>query len=196
VDADRYRRLATRPWAALSYLGTYALDRAEPFETLLLGAASRLPDESFLVGGPNYPGTARWPSNVQYRPHVPQTDHETFYSSGRFTLNLTRGPMRRWGHCPSARLFESAALGVPVMTDDWPGLDSFFTAGVDIALVRSAEEVVGWAGVSEAERNAIARRARERVLDTCTAAVRAVELERLLSGVRSHAVPVAAALES
>jgi spore maturation protein CgeB len=181
VDVDQYPAPSAVPWAAVSYLGTYADDRAQPFQSLFLDAAARLPQELFLAGGPNYPGVSDWPANVRYRPHVAQGDHRDFYGSARFTLNLTRGPMRRWGHCPSARLFEASALGVPLMTDDWPGLEDFFTPNVDVALVRTSDDVVAWASRPADDRARLAARARERVLDTCSAAVRARELERLLA---------------
>ena len=193
VDPARYPPVTDSPWAALSYLGTYADDRAEPFEDLFMETARRTPGEVFLVGGPNYRGVSDWPRNIHYRPHVAQPDHRDFYGAGRFTLNLTRGPMRGWGHCPSARLFEAAALGVPLLTDAWTGLDDFFTPGEDVGLVRSADDVIAWTSASDAERAGLARRARERVLDTCTGAVRAEQLESALTGTRARAAPIAVA---
>lgn len=191
VDADQYLSLPAHatPSAAVTYLGTWAADRAEPFDALLIDAARRRPDLPFLVGGPNYPGAEHWPANVSYHPHVPQPEHRRFYGSGRFTLNLTRGPMRRWGHCPSARLFEAAALGVPVMTDDWPGIHDFFEPHRDVALVGSSDDVLAWADCGEDERRSMARRARERVLDTCTASVRAGQLLAALGEAASPPAP-------
>ena len=36
------------------------------------------------------------------------------------------------GWCPSGRLFEAAACGVPVLSDTWEGLEAFFTPGQEI----------------------------------------------------------------
>jgi hypothetical protein len=56
-------------------------------------------------------------------PRVPPPLHPGFYNRQLFTLNLTRSAMARTGWSPSVRLFEAAACGVPVISDDWPGLE-------------------------------------------------------------------------
>jgi hypothetical protein len=35
--------------------------------------------------------------------------------------------MAEMGWCPSGRLFEAAACGRPLLSDNWEGLDAFFT---------------------------------------------------------------------
>jgi spore maturation protein CgeB len=55
-----------------------------------------------------------------------------FYGAQRFTLNLTRDDMKRAGYAPSVRLFEAAACGVPIISDTWPGLETFFRPGEEI----------------------------------------------------------------
>ncbi len=76
------------------------------------------------------------------------------------------------------RLFEAAACGVPVISDDWPGLDELFEPGKEILVARSPEEVLHLIReLPERERIAIGQRARERVLARHTAAHRAEALE-------------------
>jgi spore maturation protein CgeB len=82
------------------------------------------------------------------------------------------------GWSPSVRLFEAAACAVPVISDRWDGLDSFFAPGAEIVVAAGAGDVLRTlAATSEAERRAIGRRARERVLAHHTADRRAAEFE-------------------
>ena len=181
VDPENHYPAAVREEfrAALSYLGTYAADRQEALERLFLGAAARLPEERFLIGGAMYPQSFPWLPNVHFKSHVPPPDHPAFFSSGRATLNLTRDVMARYGYCPSGRLFEAAACGVPLLTDYWEGLESFFDLGDEIVRVETAEDVVGVLQRSDAELQALAGRARARALAEHTGECRAVELERI-----------------
>jgi hypothetical protein len=59
---------------------------------------------------------------------------KAFYNSQRFTLNVTRQDMVASGYAPSVRLFEAAACGIPVISDYWPGLETFFTPGEEILI--------------------------------------------------------------
>src|SRR5207248_11599826 len=70
--------------------------------------------------------------------HLAPGQHRGFFAHQRFTLNLTREPMKRAGYSPSIRLFEAAACGCAIITDYWPGLDTFFLPGKEI-LIRSEE---------------------------------------------------------
>ncbi|HET6628895.1 MAG TPA: glycosyltransferase [Woeseiaceae bacterium] len=128
VDPDVHRpaeRLACFA-ADLSWLGTYAEDRQDTLEALFVEPARRLPRLRFLIGGAQYPEAFPWSGNIFFVRHVAPEQHPAFYSSSRLTLNVTRRAMREMGYCPSGRLFEAAACGVPLLTDDWEGLDSFF----------------------------------------------------------------------
>jgi spore maturation protein CgeB len=85
------------------------------------------------------------------------------------------------GWSPSVRLFEAACCGVPILSDDWPGLTELFRPGVEILTVETAEDVLGHLhGCGEERRTAMAQAARARVLGAHTAAARAEELERYL----------------
>jgi spore maturation protein CgeB len=65
-----------------------------------------------------------------------------------------------------------------VISDAWPGLETFFASGSEILLARSTAECVAYLhDLPEAERRRIGRGARARVLSSHTAAHRAAELE-------------------
>ncbi|HCC57591.1 MAG TPA: glycosyltransferase [Solibacterales bacterium] len=113
----------------LSYLGTFAEDRQASLVDFFIEPARRLPSRRFCLGGAQYRQDFPWTSNIFFRRHVPPAAHPAFYCSSDFTLNITRRAMRAMGYCPSGRLFEAAACGVPILTDTWEGLEEFFTPG-------------------------------------------------------------------
>jgi spore maturation protein CgeB len=110
----------------LGYLGTYSKDRQPKLEQLLLESAKALTNRRFVVAGAQYPDEIAWPANIERTEHLAPCDHPEFYCRQRFTLSVTRADMIAAGYSPSVRLFEAAACGVPVITDRWPGLSSFF----------------------------------------------------------------------
>jgi spore maturation protein CgeB len=172
----------------LGYMGTYSDDRQPTVNAFLLEPARRQPRGRFIVAGPQYPDTDRWPANVTYQPHLPPAEHRAFYNSQRFTLNVTRKDMIAAGWSPSVRLFEAAACGTPIVSDRWPGIESLLVPHQEILLVdRTADVLEILRRTGEDERLRIAERARQRILAEHTAAHRAAEVEshavELLSGV-------------
>lgn len=182
VDPATHHRVETRPAyrADLSYLGTYAADRQSALERLFIQPARRLRDRRFLIGGALYPDDFPWTPNLFFVRHLPPAEHPAFYSSSGLTLNVTRAAMAAMGYCPSARLFEAAACGVPVVSDAWEGFDNFFEPGREILIAANAEDVVDALEMEGEARARIARAARQRVLDEHTAERRCAELERIL----------------
>jgi spore maturation protein CgeB len=167
----------------LGYLGTYSDDRQPMLQRLLLRPARRWDDGRFIVAGPQYPTTIRWPRNVERVEHLAPSRHRSFYNAQRFTLNVTRAAMVKAGWSPSVRLFEAAACGVPIISDAWPGLETIFEPGKEILVARSTDEALAYVReMDESERLEIGKRARKRVLREHTAAHRAEELETYLSG--------------
>jgi len=177
VDPSLHRRVDGPARAELSYLGTYAADRQRAVENLFIAVARARPEATFVLGGSMYPAEMLWPSNVRISPHVVPADHAAFYRAGRFTLNVTRAAMKRCGFCPSARLFEAAACGVPVVSDAWRGLETFFEPEREIFVAESTADVLS---ALTRDPEPVARRARERALEEHTAERRADELLRAL----------------
>ncbi len=175
-DQGASRKLAPR-WT-LGYLGTYGMDRQPALERLLLEPARKLPEQAFVVAGPQYPDSVRWPANVARIEHLAPSEHPAFYGSQRFTLNITRADMVAAGFSPSVRMFEAAACGVPIISDRWAGLESFFTPGQEILVVDASHGVVHiLEELPEERRRAIAAAARARLLKSHTPLHRAKQLE-------------------
>jgi spore maturation protein CgeB len=181
---------AEERWA-LGYLGTYSEDRQPTLNELLVEPALALKHQRFAVAGPQYPDSIAWPENVDRIDHIAPSDHRRFYCGQRFTLSVTRRDMRAAGYSPSVRLFEAAACGVPIITDAWEGIPSFFEPGSEILVAASADDVRrALSEIPAEERRSIGLRARERVLREHTAAHRAALLEsyaRELFDEREHA---------
>jgi spore maturation protein CgeB len=134
-----------------------------------------------------YPREISWPANVERIEHLAPAAHRRFYNSQRFTLNLTRADMRAVGYSPSVRLFEAAACATPIISDYWPGLETFFELEREILTASSADEVVRQLHeISETDRRAIGERARRRVLTDHTAERRAMELEGYVAEVMQN----------
>lgn len=182
VDPAAHRPAPPRDdWRCdLSYIGTYAADRQDAVERYLLEPARRLPARRFTLAGSQYPADFPWAPNLWYLAHLPPHDHAAFYAASRLTLNVTRGAMAAMGWCPSGRLFEAAACGVPILTDWWPGLDDFFVPGREILVAHGTDDAMAALALDDGTLADVARRARERTLDEHTADRRALELVRCL----------------
>ncbi len=165
---------------ALSYVGTYAADRQQKLDELFLTPARCSPGKTFFLAGSLYPWQWQWPGNVRRVEHVPPAEHAALYCSSQATLNITRAGMARWGWCPSGRFFEAAACGTPVISDYFPGLETFFTPGEEIVIARSSSDVLA-ALAAPAMLVQMAQRARARTLDEHTGEQRAGQLLSHLS---------------
>jgi spore maturation protein CgeB len=122
---------------------------------------------------------------------LPPDLHRGFYNRQAFTLNVTRADMIAAGYSPSVRLFEAAACGVPIISDVWDGIETFFTPGEEILLAASGDEVLEMIrGMDDEERREIGMRARAKVLAEHTAAHRAGELVEYVHETRRAAAGV------
>lgn len=182
VDPDVHHSVepSARYRADLSYLGTYAADRQAVLERLFVEPARRRPQQRFLIGGAQYPDDFPWTENVFFVRHLPPSEHAAFFSSSRLTLNVTRAAMARMGWCPSGRLFEAAASGAVILSDDWPGFETFYERNGEVLIARDAHEALRAIDLSDGVLRRIARAARERTLDEHTCHHRARSLSTLL----------------
>jgi spore maturation protein CgeB len=188
VDTDIHRPVAPQPHyrADLSYLGTYSDDRQRTLEAMFVAPARNRHDLRFLIGGAQYPDDFPWSPNIYFVRHLPPSEHAAFFASSRLTLNVTRRAMAQMGWCPSGRLFEAAACGVPLLSDSWEGIETFFAPGDEILLAKDEDDTLAALAMPDAELQRIARRGRERIMDRHTSDKRANELvamfERAASG--------------
>jgi len=179
-DPHRYRLIESeaRFTCDLGYMGTYAADRQAKLEELLCAPAARLPEQRFLVAGPQYPAEIKWPPNVQRMVHLEPKFHAPFYCSSRFTLNLTRKEMVEAGYSPSVRLFEAAGCGAAIISDAWSGLETFFVPEQEIIVANSSEDVIRrLRDVDCGQARELGRQAQERVLAEHSAERRAIQFE-------------------
>jgi spore maturation protein CgeB len=162
-------------------------------QTLLIDAARARPQARFCVAGPLYPADIEWPANVERIEHVPPAEHARFYGQSRLTLNVTREDMRRLGHSPSVRIFEAAACGAAILSDDWRGLSEILEAPREILIGARTADTLAALDLSDAMLHAIGAAARTRILASHTATIRA---DCLLSLTRKVLAPQRAGAEA
>jgi spore maturation protein CgeB len=163
---------------SLGYLGTYSEDRQTALEKLLMEPARGLKNHAFVVAGSKYPETIGWPCNVDIISHLPPGEHAQFYGAQRFTLNVTRPDMKALGFSPSVRMFEAAACGTPLISDNWPGIETVFKPGSEILVASRARDVIEiLSELPEDRRLSLSANARARLLKEHTPAHRAAQLE-------------------
>jgi spore maturation protein CgeB len=181
VDPSTHRPVAAKRElrAALSYLGTYAADRQDSLEELFVQPARKAAHLRFVLAGAQYPGDFPWSANIFFLRHLPPSTHSALFCSSRATLNVTRRAMARYGYCPSGRLFEAAACGTFILSDEWEGLDAFFTPKKEIFCARLADDVLAALELSDMEIARVAEAARSRTLQEHTAEHRIAELEAI-----------------
>jgi spore maturation protein CgeB len=178
VDPDVHFRteVSERFASEFSYMGTYSPDRQHKLDALFFEAARQLQERKFLVVGSLFPDGLDWPQNVWYQPHLAPSDHPAFYSASRATLNITRGEMAAFGHCPSGRFFEAAACGTPLITDYFTGLEEFFDPYSEVLVAHETKDVLFGLRLPDSDLQRIAAAARERTLDQHTGIVRARQM--------------------
>ncbi len=192
VDPDLHQPIerSERYRADLSYMGTYASDRQPTLERLFVEPARRRKAQRFLIGGAQYPDSFPWADNVYFVRHLPPSEHAAFFSSSRLTLNVTRAAMAQMGWCPSGRLFEAAACGAAILSDDWAGFGEFYEPGSEILIARDTHETLQALDLPDATLRHVAHAARERTLDehTCHHRARSLSerLEEMISARQMH----------
>jgi spore maturation protein CgeB len=86
------------------------------------------------------------------------------------------------GWSPSVRLFEAAACGTPIISDEWPGLAELLPPGEALLLARASEDVVSiLTTIRDPARLAIGAAARRRILASHTGDARAAQLAAILA---------------
>ncbi len=165
----------------LAFVGHRLPDREKRVEQFFLRAAELAPEMSFLLGGEGWAGKVL-PPNMRWIGHVATGDHNRVNSSARMVLNVNRESMADIGFSPPTRVFEAAGAGACVITDAWEGIDTFFSAGREILIATSAEEIVRHLRtVGRDESKGIGARMRARALRDHTYALRATQVDRILA---------------
>lgn len=168
--------------AGLSFLGNRLPDREARVEEFFLRAATRAPEEQFLLGGNGWRDKPM-PTNVRYVGHVGTAQHNAFNCTPRAVLNVSRESMARYGFSPATRVFEAAGAGACLITDDWEGIPLFLEPGREVLIARDGDEVAGHLRRLSPERaQAIGHAALQRVLAEHTYAHRGMQVDAVLTG--------------
>ena len=121
------------------------------------------------------------PSNVTAVGHVSPPDHNAFNCTPLATLNVNRESMARYGWSPATRVFEAAAAGACLITDEWQGIGDFLEPGEEVLVAGDGAAVAEHLAALTPDRaRAIGAAARQRVLRDHTYTQRAEQAERVL----------------
>ena len=173
--------------ATLGFLGNRMPDREQRVWEFFFGAAQRMPDEKFLIGGNGWDNYVPDSPNIAYFGHVYTRDHNAFNCTPKAVLNITRDSMVRYGFSPPTRVFEAAGAAACLITDKWEGIDLFLEPEVECLVAASGEDVATILGDLDSDRaRAIGDAALNRVLSEHTYTHRAAQFESVLEGVRSQ----------
>lgn len=168
----------------LVFVGNRLPDRERRVEQFFLRAAELLPEMKFILGGEGW-GSKQLPPNVRWIGHVGTGAHNTVNSSARMVLNINRESMAEVGFSPPTRVFEAAGAAACLITDHWTGVENFFAPGREILVARSAEDIVGHLReTSREDAKTIGKAMLERALREHTYALRAKEVDQILSSAR------------
>ena len=175
----------------LAFVGHRLPDREKRVEQFFLRAAELAPEMRFILGGEGWAGKSL-PPNVRWIGHVGTGDHNRVNCSARMVLNINRESMADVGFSPPTRVFEAAGAASCVITDNWAGIDTFFEVGKEIFIASSAEEIVGiLRSVDAAQSRVIGQRMRSRALRDHTYALRARQVDNILTFARMQVEPIA-----
>jgi spore maturation protein CgeB len=164
----------------LGFLANRLPDRETRVEQFFLAAAARLPQSTFVLGGSGW-ADKPVPSNVRYVGHVYTRDHNAFNCTPRAVLNVSRDSMARYGFSPATRVFEAAGAGACIISDLWPGIDSFLEPEREVLVARDGAEVAAQlSGLDSRRAQRIGSAARQRILAEHTYSQRAAQLDLLL----------------
>lgn len=165
----------------LAFLGNRLPDREARVEEFFLRPAASLPDRRFLIGGNGWE-TKAMPANVRHRGHVYTAEHNAFNCTPAAVLNVARDSMADIGFSPATRVFEAAGAAACLITDAWEGIEQFLVPDREVLVARDGQDVAEHLAALTPERaRAIGRAALERVLAEHTYALRAVQVDALLT---------------
>lgn len=148
----------------LAFLGNRLPDREARVDEFFFRAAQQASEKHFLLGGNGW-ADKPMTSNVAYLGHVYTKDHNALNCSAEAVLNISRDSMARYGFSPATRVFEAAGAAACLITDDWEGIDYFFSPGSELLVARDGSEVAAIIRQLDPVRaRAIGEAARKRVL--------------------------------
>ena len=177
IDPFSYYRTDTDNSYDMGFIGAYQPEREERLRSMLFDPAEYTPNRNFALAGYGYDTSGNWPGNITYLEYLPETNLVDFYNRQNCTLVVSRDDRRRMGYTPTRRLLAAAACGIPVLTDEWDGLEDFLEPQAEIYTVNDCNTVLDVLyGTEEEQRNRLGARARKRILAEHTITHRAQQL--------------------
>lgn len=168
----------------LTFIGNRLPDRELRVADFFFGAAARLPQQRFLIGGSGW-DSRDMPANVTALGHVYTGDHNVINSSARTVLNINRDSMARVGFSPPTRVFEAVGAGACLITDAWVGIEAFLNPGEEVLTAAGGGGVAEiLAGLSNEDARRIGEKGRARILAHHTYAQRAALVDAVLRGAK------------
>ncbi|MGK6312309.1 CgeB family protein [Neorhizobium sp. DT-125] len=169
--------------ADLGFLGNRLPDREARVEHFFLEPASRLREQTFLLGGSGWQDKPMSP-NVNYIGHVSTRDHNAFNVTPKAVLNISRASMAENGFSPATRVFEAVGAGACLITDYWEGIELFLQPDEEVLVARDGQDVVDLlAELTPQNAKTIGEKALARVLAEHTYAHRAEKVDAIF---RAH----------
>jgi spore maturation protein CgeB len=177
VDPYTFYRTDGEKSYDLGFIGNFKSDRANLLDSLLLKPARFTPNRQFSLAGGGYSIDDDWPSNLTYLEYLPETNLVDFYNRQQCSLVISRTDRSRMGFTPTRRLLAAAACGVPVLTNQWDGLDYFLEPSREVFCVSTQQDVLDILyGTDESHRIKVGTEARKRILAQHTISHRAEQL--------------------
>ena len=177
IDPYSYYRTDAETTYDLGFIGNYKPRREALLQELMVNPAEHTPNRQFALAGDGYRDRLALPGNITYLEHLPETNHVDFYNRQKATLVVSRDDRRALGYTPSRRLLAAAACGIPVLSDEWNGLNDFFEDRREVFNVGNEQDVLAVLyGTDEETVRRAGLAARERVLAEHTTTRRAEEL--------------------
>lgn len=183
LDPDTHHpvRSENRFACDLAFLGNRLPDREARVDEFFFAAASKLPQQAFLLGGSGWMDKPM-SGNVRYIGHVSTRDHNALNVTPKAVLNISRASMAENGFSPATRVFEAAGAGACLITDAWAGIDLFLKEDEEVLVARDGQDVADiLAGLDPSKAKEIGQRGRERILRDHTYAHRAAEVDSIIT---------------
>ena len=188
LDPDTHFAVPPDPRFAcdMGFLANRLPDREARVEEFFLRAATLLPDRQFMIGGNGWHDKGM-PANVRAIGHVGTASHNAFNCTPRTVLNVARDSMADVGFSPATRVFEAAGAAACLITDAWEGIEQFLQPDTEVLVARDGQDVADHlAALTQERAHAIGQAALTRVLSEHTYDRRAVEVDRVLDGLRQR----------
>ena len=125
----------------LLFAGDHSAESARRVRELFVPAARRAPEYQFNLLGAGWEDEPL-PQNVRRMGAPGAGGSDRAYCSARMVLSLNCEAREHGTFSPPACLFEAAGAGACVVSDRWPGMETFFEPGCEILMARDAGEIV------------------------------------------------------